>query len=222
MCREQGLKLRIVGDPAIDPKLRGMLHNLGAEVDIIEKPDAPGAYQRLRLTRVAQLLDAHPNAFCVQQYDNPQNPGAYRPLAERLLEEVVPTFGLVACVGSGGLVGRPGDAPAAAQRARRVTGVDTFNSMLFGLPDVKSTLRGLGNSIMPKILDHAQFDEIHWLTSPRANLAAIELHARCGSASPVTNVSGLWGTPCLTQKPDTLRATDPDNSFARDTAGSIA
>ncbi|ALC56831.1 cysteine synthase family protein [Burkholderia pseudomallei] len=180
VCREQGLKLRIVGDPAIDPKLRGMLHNLGAEVDIIEKPDALGAYQRLRLARVAQLLGAHPNAFWVQQYDNPGNPDAYRPLAERLLDEMGPAFDLVACVGSGGSsVGLATHLRRHSEQVR-VTGVDTFNSVLFGLPDGKRTLRGLGNSIMPKILDHTQFDEIHWLASPQANLAAIELHARHG------------------------------------------
>ncbi|KVD72974.1 cysteine synthase [Burkholderia sp. ABCPW 14] len=180
VCREQGLRLRIVGDPAIDPKLRGMLRNLGAEIDIIEKPDALGAYQRLRLARIAQLLDEHPNAFWVRQYDNPQNPDAYRPLAETLLAEAGPEFELVACVGSGGSsVGLATHLRRRSERIR-VTGVDTFNSVLFGLPDGKRTLRGLGNSVMPKILDHTQFDEVHWLTSPQANLAAIELHARHG------------------------------------------
>src|SRR5688500_18720624 len=38
VCREYGLKLHVVGDPAIDVGLQRMLQNLSAQVDILEKP----------------------------------------------------------------------------------------------------------------------------------------------------------------------------------------
>ncbi len=180
VCREMGLKLHIVGDPAIDASLRRMLCNLGAIVDIIEKPDAFGAYQRLRLERVAQVLADNRDAYWVQQYDNPANPQAYGELAATIVEAAGSEFDLVAAVGSGGSSVGLATALRALDARITLTAVDTYRSILFGLPDGKRTLRGLGNSVMPKILDHTQFDQVHWMTSAQGNRAAIELHAQHG------------------------------------------
>jgi cysteine synthase len=180
VCREKQLRLHIVGDPAIDPSLQKMLHNLGATVEFVEKPDARGAFQRLRLERVQNALRRNPNAFWVRQYDNPLNLESYREVGRMLHSEIGPSFELVAAVGSGGSSVGIGRALRGLNADITLTGVDTFNSVLFGLPDGKRTLRGLGNSIMPKILDHTQFDAIHWVTSELSNRAALDLHAHHG------------------------------------------
>jgi hypothetical protein len=61
---------------------------------------------------------------------------------------------------------------------------------LFGLEDGKRAIRGLGNSVMPEILDHVEFDRIHWLSGRQAIEATVELHARhalyCGPTSGAT------------------------------------
>ncbi|RYH71080.1 MAG: pyridoxal-phosphate dependent enzyme [Alcaligenaceae bacterium] len=196
VCRELGLRLHIVGDPAIDPSLRRMLVNLGADIDIIEKPDRHGAYQRLRLQRVDELLQQNSNAYWVRQYDNPSNPAAYQALASMLIDEFGEEFDLVASVGSGG--SSVGLARALRQHSQGIdlTGVDTFNSVLFGLPDGKRTLRGLGNSVLPKILDHTQFDQVHWLGSGQANRAAIELHAKHALFCGPTTGAAYWVAQC--------------------------
>jgi cysteine synthase len=187
VCREMGLRLQIVGDPAIDPPLRNLLANLGARVDIIERPDERGAYQWLRLARVQEILAENPKSFWVRQYDNVLNAQAYGGLAATLAAEFGPRLNLVASVGSGG--SSVGLATALRAQGAQVwlTGVDTFNSVLFGLPDGKRSLRGLGNSVMPGILDHTQFDEIHWLSGAVANGAAMRLHGEhalfCGPTS---------------------------------------
>ena len=192
VCRELGLRLHIVGDPAIDPALRRMLSNLGVEVDIIEKPDALGAYQRLRLERVDELLRTHANAYWIRQYDNAGNPAAYQGLASHLSDTLGDEFDLVASVGSGGSSVGLSRALRRRNPGMRLTGVDTFRSVLFGLPDGKRTLRGLGNSVMPLILDHSQFDRIHWLTSGIANRAALMLHAEHALFCGPTSGAAYW------------------------------
>jgi cysteine synthase len=187
VCREMGLRLHIVGDPAIDPPLRNLLANLGARVDIIERPDGYGSFQRLRLARVHQVLAETPKSFWIRQYDNVLNAQAYGALAATLAAEFGPRLNLVAAVGSGGSsVGLSTELRALGVDVR-LAGVDTFNSVLFGLPDGKRSLRGLGNSVMPGILDHTQFDEIHWLGGELANRAAMRLHREhalfCGPTS---------------------------------------
>jgi cysteine synthase A len=56
--------------------------------------------------------------------------------------------------------------------------VDTFNGVLFGLSDGRRQLRGLGNSIMPRNLEHTQFDEVHWLDGTTGFGATPLLHQR--------------------------------------------
>jgi cysteine synthase len=196
VCREHDLRLKIVGDPAIDAGLRHMLTNLGAEVDIIERPDAQGSFQRLRLQRVRELLQANPGAFWVRQYDTPSNPASYRGLAATLLDVLGGSFDLVASVGSGGSAVGLGRALRELRGDIRLTGVDTFNSVLFGLPDGSRPLRGLGNSVMPAILDHSQFDSIHWVNAQDSNRAALELHAGhglfCGPTSGAAYRVARW------------------------------
>jgi cysteine synthase A len=57
-----------------------------------------------------------------------------------------------------------------------VVGVDTFGSVLFGQPDAPRTLRGLGNSLLPRNLVHSAFDDIHWVSAAEAYTATRELH----------------------------------------------
>jgi cysteine synthase A len=58
----------------------------------------------------------------------------------------------------------------------RIIGVDTFNSVLFGQEDGPRSLRGLGNSLLPKNLDHTMVDEVHWMTAAEAYAATRLLH----------------------------------------------
>lgn len=59
-------------------------------------------------------------------------------------------------------------------------GVDTFCSVLFGQPDGTRALRGLGNSLQPRNLDHSIFDEVHWIDAPSAFRASRSLHREHG------------------------------------------
>lgn len=83
---------------------------------------------------------------------------------------------MIGTVGSGGSM-------SGLSRLLRLTnpdlksiGIDTPASVVFGQPDGPRTLRGLGNSLMPKNVDHSQFDEVHWVTATEAYQATRELH----------------------------------------------
>ena len=87
-----------------------------------------------------------------------------------------------------------------ALRARlpqlHAVGVDTYGSVLFGHPDRSRLLRGLGNSVMPAVLDHSLFDEIHWVTAEEGFLATRRLHAATdmfrGPTSGTAQMVAAW------------------------------
>ena len=123
----------------------------------------------------------------VNQYDNPGNPGAYSFFAAQLVENLGHVDCLVATVGSGGSACGTSGYLRELFPGMQTIGIDTFGSVLFGQPDQTRKLRGLGNSVLPRNLDHKTFDEVHWVTAAEAYKATRVLHQQttlfCGGTS---------------------------------------
>jgi cysteine synthase A len=176
VCNLSGHKLTIVSDYSCDGFLRRRLEDLGTRVEIVPGPSARGGYQQARLDRLAEICAETPSHFWINQYDNPGNPGAYGFFAAQLIENLGQIDCLVASVGSGGSACGTSAYLRELFPEMRTIGVDTFGSVLFGQPDRVRKLRGLGNSVLPKNLDHRTFDEVHWVTAAEAYKATRLLH----------------------------------------------
>ena len=101
----------------------------------------------------------------MRQYDNLDNYKSYAVVGEMILNVVGSMVNVVGTVGSGGSTAGIIKAIRLKNMNAKLIGVDTFNSVLFGQPDGKRILRGLGNSIMPNNLNHSCYDEIHWVAA---------------------------------------------------------
>jgi len=187
ICNLAGYKLTIVSDYACDGFMRRRLEDLGTRVEIVSGPAARGGYQQARLDRLAEICGETPDHFWVNQYDNPGNPGAYSFFAAQLVENLGHVDCLVATVGSGGSACGTSGYLRELFPGMQTIGVDTFGSVLFGQPDQARKLRGLGNSVLPRNLDHKVFDEVHWVTAAEAYKATRLLHQQttlfCGGTS---------------------------------------
>ncbi len=176
----RGYRLILVSDPAIDEKLRSRLQELGATVDIVEKPGELGGFQQARLDRLAKAISENPGCFCPSQYTNEDNRRAYGAVSEWIASRLGTIDCLVGTVGSGGSMSGTAHFLRYLNPDLNVIGVDTPNSVIFGQQDGKRLLRGLGNSLMPRNVDHTQFDDVHWVDAPAAFLATRKLHQRHG------------------------------------------
>ena len=180
VARVHGYRLTIVSDSVIDQRLRARLEELGAQVDIVREPLPSGGIQAARLARVEEILAANPHAYWPRQYENPWNALAY----ERVADHLVDTLGTIDCligtVGTGGSMCGLGRRMRARLPRLRLIGVDTHGSVVFGQLDRARKLRGLGNSIVPQLVEHDLFDEVHWVTAAEAFHTTRELHARVG------------------------------------------
>lgn len=176
VCRLRGYRLALVSDYACDLLLRLRLEDLGVRVEIVSAPAPTGGYQQARLDRLAAIRAEEPDHWWVHQYDNPCNAGAYGPFAAQLVDALGRIDYLVGTVGSGGSMCGTAGYLRELFPELVVVGVDTFGSVLFGQPDGPRPLRGLGNSLLPANLNHALFDEVHWVTAAEAFLATRLLH----------------------------------------------
>ena len=175
----------LVTDPGMEPIIQRMLTAYGAEIDLVTDPHPTGGWQQARRERVAELLAADPDAWYPDQYNNPDNVDAYRPLAHELLAQLGRIDVLVCSVGTGGH--SAGIARVLRQHSpgMRLIGVDTVGSTIFGQPGATRLMRGLGSSIYPGNVDYPAFDEVHWVV-PREAVWA------CRTLAATHYASGGW------------------------------
>ncbi|MEU5642204.1 PLP-dependent cysteine synthase family protein [Streptomyces milbemycinicus] len=170
-----GHPVTVVTDPGMEPLMSGLLAAHGAEVDVVTAPHPTGGWQQARRQRVAELLAAHPDAWCPDQYHNPDNVAAYAPLAHELVAQLGRIDTLVVSVGTGGHSTGIASVLRGYFPRLRVVGVDTTGSTIFGQPAAPRLMRGLGSSIYPRNVAYHLFDEVHWVAAPEAVWAARRL-----------------------------------------------
>ncbi|MFJ9329075.1 MULTISPECIES: PLP-dependent cysteine synthase family protein [unclassified Streptomyces] len=170
-----GHPVTVVTDPGMEPFMTGMLTTFGAEVELVRTPHPVGGWQEARRRRVEELLAAQPDAWCPDQYNNPDNVAAYATLAHELVAQLGRIDTLVVSVGTGGHSAGIASVLRGYFPDLRLVGVDTTGSTIFGQPAATRLMRGLGSSIYPRNVDYDLFDEVHWVAAPEAVWAARRL-----------------------------------------------
>jgi len=170
-----GHPVAVVTDPGMEPLMTGLLTAYGVEVHLADTSHPTGGWQEARRRRVEELLAAHPDAWCPDQYNNPENVAAYAPLAHELIAQLGRIDTLVVSVGTGGHSAGIASVLRGYFPRLRVVGVDTTGSTIFGQPPATRLMRGLGSSIFPRNVAYDLFDEVHWVAAPESVWAARQL-----------------------------------------------
>jgi len=153
-----------VVDPRIAPLNLRILEQLGARVEMVQRPDPYGGYLHTRLERVQELLREIPGAYWIDQYANELNTRChYDGIGSEIVDALgteEPVDAFVAAVStSATLMG-------AARRLRdaypgiQVVAVDAQGSVIFGAPASRRSLPGIGSSRTPELLCEQEVDEV--------------------------------------------------------------
>nr|WP_024127068.1 PLP-dependent cysteine synthase family protein [Streptomyces sp. F8]AHE39789.1 Cysteine synthase A [Streptomyces sp. F8] len=163
-----GHPVTVVTDPGMEPLVSGLLTAYGADVQTVAEPHPVGGWQQARRDRVTDLLSVYPDAWCPDQYHNPDNVSAYAELAGELVAQLGRIDALVVSVGTGGHSAGIASVLRGFFPAMKVVGVDTTGSTIFGQQAAPRLMRGLGSSIYPRNVDYTLFDEVHWVAAGEA------------------------------------------------------
>ncbi len=208
-----GHPVTLVTDPGLEPIISRMLTAYGADVDVVAEPHPNGGWQQARRDRVMEILEADPEAWYPDQYNNPDNVDAYRGLAEELSAQLGQIDMLVCSVGTGGHSAGIARVLRETNPSLELIGVDTVGSTIFGQPARSRLMRGLGSSIYPRNVDYAAFNEVHWVAPQEAIWACRTLaatHYATGGWS-VGAVALVAGWVARTNSPHaTIAAVFPD------------
>lgn len=74
-----GHPVTLVTDPGLELSMTRLLAAYGAQVNVVSEPHPTGGWQQARRERVQRLLEQHPDSWCPDQYNNPDNVAAYTP-----------------------------------------------------------------------------------------------------------------------------------------------
>ncbi|MEU8108348.1 PLP-dependent cysteine synthase family protein [Nonomuraea muscovyensis] len=172
-----GHPVTLVSDPGMEPLMRRLLAAYGARVVTVTEPHPTGGWQQARRRRVQELLAEHPDAYCPDQYHNPDNVAAYEGLATELAGQLGRIDVLVCAVGTGGHSAGVYRGLRRFYPDLRLVGVDTIGSTIFGQPARSRLMRGLGSSIYPGNVAYEAFSEVHWVAPAEAVWACRRLAA---------------------------------------------
>ncbi len=177
--------------------------------------DAPDSH----LALAKRLEKELPNAHILDQYANPNNPGAhYRHTADEILRDMGEDLSMVVMgVGTGGTISGVARRLKEANPQIKIVGVDPVGSILGGGAEVGSyAVEGIGYDFFPEVLDNDLVDEYVKTEDRESLLMARRLIREEGLLVGGSSGAAVWGAlqaasllkedeRCLILLPDSVR-----------------
>jgi len=155
VCAYHGLRFRCLVDPKVTPQNLDILAAYGAEIEMIERPDAEtGEYLPAKLRRIEEILEKFKNSFWVNQYASRENSGAhYRSTIKEILRDLdghMLDYLFIATATCGTIRGCL-DYLTDHGYPTKVIAVDALGSQIFSNYKHDRMVPGLGSAICPKL-----------------------------------------------------------------------
>jgi len=152
ICSYYGLRFICVVDAKTTLQNILVLKAYGAEVEMVEEPDAvTGEFLQARINRVKELQDSIENSYWPDQYSNECNPLAHH----QTMHEIVAALGdidyLFCATSTCGTLRGCAEYIRRHQLRTKIVAVDALGSVLFGGTSAKRLIPGHGAAIIPPL-----------------------------------------------------------------------
>lgn len=191
----RGYKTIIIMPDSVSEERRKLVRHYGAEVILIHDAGNIGACIEECLETALRMKAENPNVFVPQQFENPANPMVHRHhTGVEILEQVEgPIDGFCSGIGTGGTITGIGAVLKAQNPDIEIWAVEPEHAAILSGGSIGTHLQmGIGDGVIPKILDQEIYDDIYIVTDDEAISTAKNLASRegimCGISSG-TNVA---------------------------------
>lgn len=191
----KGYKVRIIMPDSVSEERRKLMEHYGAEVVLVHDDDNIGECIKECLTTALRMQEEDPNVFVPQQFENPANPEVHRnSTAKEILEQVDgPIHGFCSGIGTGGTITGIGETLKEKNPDIEIWAVEPKHAAILSGGAIRSHVQmGIGDGVIPDILNQDIYDNICIIKDEEAINAAKELAAKegimCGISSG-TNVA---------------------------------
>ncbi|MDR7301235.1 2,3-diaminopropionate biosynthesis protein SbnA [Haloactinomyces albus] len=197
VAASKGLRFVCVTDPKCNPSTAGLMRALGAEVVVVDEPDATGSYLAARKTYVRERCTQDPSCVWLNQYENPDNWIAhYENTAAHIAKQFPHLDTLFIGTGTGGTLMGCARYFREHRPQVRIIAVDSVGSVNFsGAPGARH-IPGLGASTPMPLIDPELVDEVVRVPEPDAIRMCRRLAAQGvllgGSSGTVVSAALQW------------------------------
>lgn len=213
----KGYKTIIIMPDSVSEERRKLVQHYGAEVKLIHDAGNIGECIDQCLQTALAMARENPNVFVPQQFENPANPMVHRHhTGLEILEQVAgPIHGFCSGIGTGGTITGIGEVLKALNPDITIWAVEPENAAILAGGTIGTHLQmGIGDGLIPEILNQEIYDDIYVVTDEEAIQTAKDLASKeglmCGISSG-TNVAAALklakklgrGKTVVTVLPDT-------------------
>ena len=213
----KGYRTIIIMPDSVSEERRKLVRHYGAEVKLIHDAGDIGACIDECLQTALRMQEKNPKVFVPQQFANQDNTMAHKNFtAQEILEQVDgPIHGFCSGIGTGGTITGIGEVLKEANPDMEIWAVEPENAAILAGGTIGTHLQmGIGDGIIPDILNRNIYDNIYIITDEEAlsvsKRLAKEEGLMCGISSG-TNVAAALklaqklgpGKTVVTVLPDT-------------------
>ena len=214
----KGYKVKIIMPDSVSEERRKLVRHYGAEVILVHDAGNIGLCIEECLQLALKMKAEDPNVFVPQQFENPANPDIQRQgTAKEILEQVAgPIHGFCSGIGTGGTITGIGEVLKAANPEIKIWAVEPENAAILSGGSIGTHLQmGIGDGVIPEILNQEIFDGVCIVKDEEAIQASKDLAAKegimCGISSG-TNVAAAMRMARLLGKGKTVVTVLPDTA----------
>lgn len=191
----RGYKTKIIMPDSVSEERRKLVNHYGAEVILVHDAGNIGACIDECLQIALKMRDEDPNVFVPQQFENPANPSIQREQTgvEILRQVDGPIHGFCSGIGTGGTITGIGETLKAENPDIEIWAVEPEHAAILSGGSIGTHLQmGIGDGIIPQILNQNIYDDVCIIKDEEAIRTAKELATKegimCGISSG-TNVA---------------------------------
>ncbi len=191
----KGYKVKIIMPDSVSEERRKLVSHYGAEVILVHDAGNIGACIEECLNLALKMKTENPNVFVPQQFENPANPEIQqKSTAQEILRDVNgPIHGFCSGIGTGGTITGIGEALKVANPDMTIWAIEPEDAAILSGGLIGTHIQmGIGDGIIPEILNCDIYDDICIVTDEEALHTAKELASKegimCGISSG-TNVA---------------------------------
>ncbi len=190
-----GYKVKIIMPDSVSEERRKLVRHYGAEVILVHDDGNIGLCIEECLNLALKMKAEDPRVFVPQQFENPANPAVQRSVTGIEILEAVdgPIDGFCSGIGTGGTITGIGEALREKNPHMTIWAVEPENAAILSGGSIGTHLQmGIGDGIIPEILNQDIYDDVCIVRDEEALNAARDLAAKegimCGISSG-TNVA---------------------------------
>ncbi|MBE5923326.1 MAG: cysteine synthase A [Lachnospiraceae bacterium] len=191
----RGYRTIIIMPDSVSEERRKLVRHYGAEVRLIHDAGDIGACIEECLKSALKMKEKNPNVFVPQQFENENNTKAHKKHTglEIMAQVAKPIHGFCSGIGTGGTITGIGEVLKAQYPDIEIWAVEPENAAILAGGTIGTHIQmGIGDGIIPDILNQSIYDEIYVVTDEEAidtaKRLAREEGIMCGISSG-TNVA---------------------------------